>query len=76
MAKKDDAKQATTKRALNERLREILAGEMEQLPATLEALPPQERIKAIIELLPYVAPKLKPAQAENDAPTGWEWPTF
>lgn len=74
MAKKDTAK--PNKRAINDRLREILAAELEQLPATLEALPPQERIKAIIELLPYVAPKLKPEQADSNAPTGWEWPTF
>ena len=50
MAKKDSTK--PNKRALNDRLRDILAVELEQLPATLEALPPQERIKAIIELLP------------------------
>ena len=74
MAKKDSTK--PNKRALNDRLREILAVEMEQLPATLEALPPQERIKAIIELLPYAAPKIKPAQEQADSPDGWEWPTF
>lgn len=74
MAKKDTAK--PNKRAINDRLREILAVELEQLPATLEALPPQERIKAIIELLPYTAPKLKPAQEQDDSPNGWEWPTL
>lgn len=74
MAKKTDKK--PNNRALNDRLREILAVEMEQLPATLEALPPQERIKAIIELLPYAAPKIKPAQEKDNSPDGWEWPTF
>lgn len=74
MAKKDSTK--PNKRALNDRLRDILAVELEQLPATLEALPPQERIKAIIELLPYAAPKIKPAQEKADSPDGWEWPTF
>ena len=66
----------TNKKALNERLRDILATELEQLPATLEALPPQERIKAVIELLPYAAPKLKPEQVKQDTADGWEWPTF
>ena len=66
----------TTKKALNERLRDILADELAQLPATLAALPPQERIKAVIELLPYAAPKLKPAQEKDNNPTGWDWPTF
>ena len=66
----------TTKKALNERLRDILADELAQLPATLAALPPQERIKAVIELLPYAAPKLKPEQVKQDTADGWEWPTF
>ena len=66
----------TNKKALNERLRDILATELEQLPATLEALPPQERIKAVIELLQYAAPKLKPEQAKQDAADVWELPTF
>ena len=74
MAKKSE--KTPNNRALNDRLRDILAVELEQLPATLEALPPQERIKAIIELLPYAAPKLKPAQEQDDSPNGWDWPTL
>lgn len=66
----------TSKKALNERLRDILADELAQLPETLAGLPPQERIKAIIELLPYAAPKLKPEQAKDTTADGWTFPTF
>lgn len=65
-----------TIRGLHGQLKAIMARELEQLPATLEALPPQERIKAVIELLQYAAPKLKPEQAKQDAADVWELPTF
>lgn len=65
-----------TIKGLHGQLKAIMARELEQLPATLEALPPQERIKAVIELLQYAAPKLKPEQAKQDTADVWELPTF
>ena len=48
-------------RAIHTRLKEIIREEIEQLPALLEKLPPADRLNAILELLPYCAPKLDKA---------------
>ncbi len=48
-------------RAIHKRLKEIVTGEIEKLPALLEQLPAAERVKVLTELLPYCAPKLDKA---------------
>lgn len=48
-------------RAIHTRLKEIIREEIEQLPALLEKLPPADRVNAILDLLPYCAPKLDKA---------------
>lgn len=45
---------------IKERLKDVIDREIENLPALLEKLPPQDRVEAILEILPYALPKLKP----------------
>lgn len=55
---------AVSIKSLQKKLKEIVAQELEQLPDILEALPPAERVKAILQLLPFTAPKIE--QGAND----------
>lgn len=43
--------------AIKEVLADIVSTELETIKETLANLPPQERIQALIKLLPYVVPK-------------------
>lgn len=61
-------------RAIHTRLKEIIREEIEKLPALLEQLPPTERAKTLLELLPYCAPKLDKAPANFGEGLGaWDW---
>lgn len=55
------AQQPADVAAISKRLKEIMRAEIEKLPALLEQLPPTERAKALLELMPYCAPKLDKA---------------
>lgn len=44
---------------IREQLKEILEGEIDNLPTYLNGLEGRDRIEMIIRLLPYVTPKLK-----------------
>ena len=50
------------------KLQELVDNEIQKLPELLAVLPPQEHVRAILELLPYIQPKIKPEKdrAEND----------
>ena len=58
------AKRATTAKApatvheLHKRLLEVAAAEIERLPEHLNALTPAERVRFILAVLPYTAPKV------------------
>ena len=40
-------------------LMEALAGELDKLPETLDALPPAQRIDAVLKLLKYILPTIE-----------------
>lgn len=72
--KKDTANADVTAKGLREQLKAIMARELEQLPELLEALPPQERIKAVLQLLPYTTPKVETCSNDFGEPTaGFTW---
>lgn len=61
----------TTVKDLHGQLKAIMARELEQLPELLEALPPAERIKAVLQLLPYTAPKVETCKTDFGEPFTW-----
>lgn len=71
--KKGTATPDTTVKGLHGQLKAIMARELERLPELLEALPPQERIKAVLQLLPYTAPKVETCTKDSWEPTSFDW---
>lgn len=65
-----DTHDATVK-GVHGQLKAIMARELERLPELLEALPPQERIKALLQLLPYTAPKVETCKTDFGEPFDW-----
>ena len=53
---------------LRNSLRDIIAGELEALPQTLEALTPKERLELVIKLLPFCLPKVQSVSGTYDEP--------
>lgn len=51
---------------LRDKLKAILANELENLPAELANIPAKERIELLIKLLPYAMPKVQPLTADYD----------
>ncbi len=39
-------------------LKAVIATELENLPATLESLPPEKRVDVLVKLLSYIMPKM------------------
>lgn len=72
MAKKESTTTKERTKGIHTRLCEIMAQELEMLPETLDALPPLERIKAILQMLPYTAPKVDTVASDLDKADGWE----
>ncbi len=54
-------------------LKRIMQKEMAQLPKTLEALEPKERLNIICKLLPYVFPKVVSIHDINEDPDSWDF---
>jgi hypothetical protein len=54
---------------LRKTLKGIIAAELELLPATLEGLPPKERLELLIKLLPFAMPKIDSIGGSYDS--GW-----
>ncbi len=54
---------------LRKRLKGIIAGELDALPATLDELPARERIELVIKLLPFCLPKVDKVSGSYN--TGW-----
>lgn len=48
-----------TRKDLHAQLKKIVAQELERLPETLEKMEPNARVKCLLQLLPYVAPKIE-----------------
>jgi hypothetical protein len=49
-------------------LRDMIADELDALPATLEGLPPKERLDVVIKLLPFCLPKVQAVNGNYDSP--------
>lgn len=63
-----------TAKDLHARLKEIVQREIDNLPAALEELEPKERVKTLLALLPYVAPKVTNVAADYGEPmAGFDW---
>ena len=73
MAKKDNKTMKEVTKGIHTKLCEIMARELEMLPDPLDALLPPERIKAILQMLPYTAPKMDAVASDLDKAEGWEW---
>lgn len=56
---KTATKEQVLTESLRTRLKEIMQKEIEQLPETLEALDPKERINVICKLMPFIFPKVE-----------------
>ncbi|HRH71332.1 MAG TPA: hypothetical protein PLB89_17655 [Flavobacteriales bacterium] len=56
-----------------EGLQELVRRELAELPETLKALDPKDRIATLCKLLPYVFPKLNNVEGKDEQPTGWNW---
>ena len=76
MAKAPTEIVAPTTKGLHGRLKDIVQKEMERLPELLEQLEPKERVKTLLQLLPYATPKVANVEADFGEPFngGWgEW---
>jgi hypothetical protein len=49
-------------------LRDMIADELDALPATLEGLPPKERLDVVIKLLSFCLPKVQAVNGNYDSP--------
>ena len=75
MASKNNNKpvqEAPTAKGLHARLKEIVSAEMARLPELLEQLEPKERVRTILQLLPYVTPKVETVGTDYGEPFSWE----
>ncbi|MEZ4806622.1 MAG: hypothetical protein R2815_04020 [Flavobacteriales bacterium] len=54
-----------------EGLQELVRRELAELPETLKALEPKDRIATLCKLLPYVFPKLNNVEGKEEQPTAW-----
>lgn len=58
---------------LHARLKGIVQAEIEQLPALLQQLEPKERVKTLLNLLPYVTPKVSNVEADFGETWNIDW---
>lgn len=54
---------------LRKTLKQIIAAELDTLPATLDGLPPRERLELLIKLLPFCLAKVDKIGGSYDS--GW-----
>lgn len=69
----ENVQQAPLTKDLHGRLKEIVQKEIERLPELLEQLEPKERVKTLLQLLPYATPKVANVEADFGEPftSGW-----
>ena len=56
---------------LREVLKDIIQKEIENLPETLKALEPKERLNILCKLMPFVFPKVEAVHSNDGEPTQW-----
>lgn len=65
--------QAVTSKTIHKQLQEIAARELAALPQHLEKLTPAERVRAVLAILPYTAPKVETCATSYGNPAGaWD----
>lgn len=71
------SKQQTTAnvstKTLHQQLQAIAAAELARLPEFLEQLTPAERVRTVLQLLPYTAPKVEKVTTTYGEGWGVEW---
>lgn len=71
----DAATIAASTRTIHKQLLEIANREISRLPEHLEQLTPAERVRFVLAVLPYTAPKVESCQtdfAEGNERIGWD----
>lgn len=53
-------------------LKLIVQNELNQLPETLAALPPEKRLDIVIKLLHFVLPKVASVEMDKGEPVTWD----
>ncbi|MDO9154162.1 MAG: hypothetical protein Q7U47_10785 [Paludibacter sp.] len=62
----------TLTKDLRANLKSIVETELNQLPETLAALPPDKRLEVLLKLLPFILPKVESVGMTKGEPTSWE----
>lgn len=63
----------TLTRDLRVNLKSLVEKELNQLPETLAALPPEKRLEILLKLLPFVLPKVESVSMTKGEPTSWDF---
>jgi hypothetical protein len=73
-AQTEMVQQAPKTKDLHGRLKEIVQREIDRLPELLEQLEPRERVKTLLQLLPYATPKIANVEADfgEGFAAGWD----
>lgn len=56
---------------LRVKLKMIVESELNQLPDTLAALPPDKRLEIVLKLIPFVLPKVASVEMDKGEPITW-----
>ncbi len=70
--KKEASPEAPRIYNLRDTLKAIIQNEIEQLPETLEALEPMQRLSVLTKLMPYVFPKVEAVHSTEGEPTSFD----
>lgn len=57
---------------LRAKLKTIIENEINQLPDTLAALPPDKRLDSVLKLIPFVLPKVASVEMDKGEPVVWD----
>lgn len=64
--------QAVTSASIHKQLQEIAARELAAIPQYLEQITPAERVRFVLSILPYTAPKIETVEAHFGEPGAWD----
>lgn len=66
MNKKNEVNNEVKSSELRQSLKEVIASEIARLPELLDKLPPEERVKTVIKLLPFFVPQVDKVESNID----------
>lgn len=61
-----------SRKEIHAALKKIVADEVAALPETIKAMQPKERARFLLELLPYVSPKMEAVSANYGEGMSWD----